>query len=95
MFVADARADYIVEAFESMGLVMALCVASIVFFCYPYVVDVTALSICSDLQIHSVLGDYTTVRSPIIICEFVVEVCFLLDGLPVLWYESSIYQCFV
>ena len=45
--------------------------------------------------IHSVLGDCTTVRPPILLCEFVVEVCFLLDGLPVLWYESSIYPCFV
>ena len=45
--------------------------------------------------IHSVLGDCTTVRPPILFCEFVIEVCFLLDGLPVLWYESSIYPCFV
>ena len=32
-----------------MGLVMALYVERIVFFCLPHVVDVSALSICIDL----------------------------------------------
>ena len=34
------------EAYSSMGLVMGLYVASIISFCFPHVVDVSALSIC-------------------------------------------------
>ena len=40
-----------------MGLVMALYVASIVFICFPYVVDVSALSI------YIVLRDFVFVIS--------------------------------
>ena len=45
MCVSDATGDHIVETFSSMGLVMALYVARIVSFCFPHVVDVSALSI--------------------------------------------------
>ena len=46
MFVSDAIGDHMVETYSSMGLVMALYVARIVSFCFPHVVDVSALSIC-------------------------------------------------
>ena len=35
MFVSDASGDHMVETYSSMGLVMALYVASIVSFCSP------------------------------------------------------------
>ena len=35
MFVSDASGEHIVETCSSMGLVMALYVASIVSFCFP------------------------------------------------------------
>ena len=35
MFVSDASSDHMVETYSSMGLVMALYVASIVSFCFP------------------------------------------------------------
>ena len=50
MFVSDAIGDHMVERYSSMGLVMALCVAKIVSFCFPHVVDVSALSICIVLR---------------------------------------------
>ena len=50
MFVSDASGDHMVETYSSMGLVMALYLARIVFFCFPYVVDVSALSICIVLR---------------------------------------------
>ena len=50
MFVSDAIGDHMVETYSSMGLVMALYVARIVFFCFPHVVDVSALSICIVLR---------------------------------------------
>ena len=46
MFVSHASGDHIVETYSSMGLVMALYVTMIVSFCFPHVVDVSALSIC-------------------------------------------------
>ena len=46
MFVSDASGDHMVETYSSMGLVMALYVARIVYYCFPHVVDVSALSIC-------------------------------------------------
>ena len=46
MFVSDVIGDHMVETYSSMGLVMALYVARIVSFCFPHVVDVSALSIC-------------------------------------------------
>ena len=46
-----------VETYSSMGLVMALYVAMIVSFCFPQVVDVSALSICI------VLHDFVVVIS--------------------------------
>ena len=39
-----------VETYSSVGLVMALYVAMIVSFCFPHVVDVSALSICIVLR---------------------------------------------
>ena len=58
MFVSDASGDHMVETYSSMGLVMALYVAMIVSFCFPHVVDVSALSIyclacfcCCDLYV--------------------------------------------
>ena len=50
MFVSDASCDHMVETYSSMGLVMALYVAMIVSFCFPHVVDVSALSICIVLR---------------------------------------------
>ena len=50
MFVSDASGDYMMEPYSSMGLVMALYVAMIVSFCFPHVVDVSALSICIVLR---------------------------------------------
>ena len=49
-FVCDARGHHTVEAYWSMGLAMALYVAMIVSFCFPHVVDVSALSICIVLR---------------------------------------------
>ena len=46
MFVSDASCDHIVKTYSSIGLVMVLYVARIVSFCFPHVVDVSALSIC-------------------------------------------------
>ena len=45
MFVSDASGDHMVEPYSSVGIVMALYVAMIVSFCFPHVVDVSALSI--------------------------------------------------
>ena len=50
MFVSDASRDHMVETYSSMGVVMALYVAMIVSFCFPHVVDVSALSICIVLR---------------------------------------------
>ena len=50
IFVSDASGDHMVETYSSMGLVMALYVAMIVSFCFPHVVDVSALSICIVLR---------------------------------------------
>ena len=46
MFVSDASDDHMVETYSSMGLVMVFYVTMIVSFCFPHVVDVSALSIC-------------------------------------------------
>ena len=43
---SDASGDHMVETYSSMGLLMALYVVMIVSFCFPHVVDVSALSIC-------------------------------------------------
>ena len=43
IFVFDASGDHIVETYSSMGLVMALHVASTVSFCFAHVVDVRVL----------------------------------------------------
>ena len=61
MFVSDASGDHMVDTYSSMGLVMALYVAMIVSYCFPHVVDVSALSICIVLRAFGV-------------CEFVVEI---------------------
>ena len=50
MFVSDASHDRMVETYSRMGLVVALYVAMIVSFCFPHVVDVSALSICIILR---------------------------------------------
>ena len=50
MFVSDASRDHLVETYSSMGLVMALYIAVIVSFCFPHVVDASALSICIVLR---------------------------------------------
>ena len=46
MFVADAMGDHTVEAYSSIGLVMALYVASIVSLFLPHLVEERTLSIC-------------------------------------------------
>ena len=50
IFVYDASGDDMEETYSSMGLVMALYVVMIVSFCFPHVVDVSALSICIVLR---------------------------------------------
>ena len=50
MFVSHAIGDHVAETYSSMGLVMAVYVARIVSFCFPYVVDVSALGICIVLR---------------------------------------------
>ena len=50
MFVSDACGDHMVETYSSMGLVMGLYVARIVSFCFPHVVDVSAMGICIVLR---------------------------------------------
>ena len=50
MFVYDAIDDHMVETYSSMGLVIVLYVTRIVSFCFPHVVDVSALSICIVLR---------------------------------------------
>ena len=50
MFVSDAIGDHMVETYWGMGLVMSLCVARIVSFCFLHVVDVSSLSICMVLH---------------------------------------------
>ena len=51
MFMSNDSDDHMVEeTYSSMGLVMALYVAMIVSFCFPHVVDVSALSICIVLR---------------------------------------------
>ena len=42
-----------VETYSSIGLVMALYVARIVSFCFPHVVEVSALNIC--LVLHALV----------------------------------------
>ena len=59
-FVSDASGDHMGETYLSMCLVMALYVAMIVSFCFPHVVDVSALSI------------YIVLRA-FLVCEFEVE----------------------
>ena len=46
MFVSDVSGDHMVETYSRLRLVMVLYVAMIVSFCFPHVVDVSALSIC-------------------------------------------------
>ena len=50
MFVSDSSGNHMVETYSSMGLVMALYVATFVSFCFPHVVDVSALSVCIVLR---------------------------------------------
>ena len=50
MFVTNSRGDHMVETYSSTGFLMALHVARIVSFCFPRVVDVSALSICIVLR---------------------------------------------
>ena len=49
-FVSDTSGDHVVKTYSSMGLVMALYVAMIASFCFPHVIDVSALSICIVLR---------------------------------------------
>ena len=50
MFVSDASDDHMVETYSSLGFAKALYVESIISFCFPHVVDVSALSICIVLR---------------------------------------------
>ena len=50
IFVSDASGDHMVDTYSSMDLVMDLYVAMIVSFCFPHVIDVSALSICIVLR---------------------------------------------
>ena len=51
-----ASGDNMLETYSSLGLVMALYVAMIVSFCFPHVVDVSALSICIVLRVFVVVN---------------------------------------
>ena len=62
IFMSDASGDHIVETYSSMGLVMVLYVARIVSFCFPHVVDVSALSI------SIVLHDFVVVIYICLLC---------------------------
>ena len=55
MFVSDASGNHMVETYSSMGLVMALFVVRIIYFCFPHVVDVSVLSICIVLRVFVVV----------------------------------------
>ena len=44
MFFSDALGDYMVEAYSSKSLVMALYMASMVSLCLPHLVEVRTLS---------------------------------------------------
>ena len=44
MFVSDVLGDHMLEAYSSMGLVMALYVASMVSLCLPHLVEMMTLS---------------------------------------------------
>ena len=51
MFVSNALGDHMVEAYSSMGLVMTLYVASIVYLCLPHLVEVRTFSMLIDLHV--------------------------------------------
>ena len=55
MFVSDVSGDPMAETYSSMGLLMALYVASMVSFCFLNVVDVSALSICNIVRVFVVV----------------------------------------
>lgn len=55
MLVVDAMGDHMVEAYSSMGRVMALYVASNVSLCLPHLVDERTLSMGSVLDALSVV----------------------------------------
>ena len=68
MLVVDAMSDHMVEAYSSMGLVLALYVESIVSLCLPHLVDERTLSI------GSVFGCFgCSVVYVFVVCEFGVE----------------------
>ena len=65
-FVSDAIHNYIVETYSCMGLVIALYVASIISFCCPHVVDVSASIFCIVWRVFVVVLSmclYTLVHS--------------------------------
>ena len=65
-FVSHTSGDHMVEMYSSMGLVMALYVARIVSFCFPHVVDVSALSVCIVLHAFvSICLLYVSLRSKV------------------------------
>ena len=67
MFVPDASGDHMVETYSSMGLLMVLYVERIVYFGFPNVVGVSALSICIVLRTFVVMMSmcllYVSLRS--------------------------------
>ena len=50
LYFIDASGDHMVDTYSCMGLVMTLYVARIVSFCFPHIVDVSALIICIVLR---------------------------------------------
>ena len=50
IFMSDASGNDMMETLWNIGLVMDLYVVNMVSFCFPYVVDVSALSICIVLR---------------------------------------------
>ena len=70
--MSDTIGDYMVETYSIMGLVMALYVARIVYFCFAHVVDVNALSIYIVLRAFNVMISmcllYVSLRSRVSPC---------------------------
>ena len=82
MFVSDVIGDHMVETYSSMGFVMALYVARIVSFCFPHVVDMSALSIC------------IVFRAFVVVIYMCVSVCMLtVSNVLVLSNATVIVRC--
>ena len=97
MLVLDAMGDHIVEAYSSMGLVMALYVQSIVSLCLPHLVDERTLRMGSVLDaldavlsmclLYVSLG--SRVRPSILGCVFMSSVLLLICRFSFVLYSAG------